>query len=64
MTTKTMYATRDFRDAGSERAFAAGEPIRDVSDGEMANYAAAGLASPDKPKAPAMSDTKGGDKPA
>ena len=64
MTTKTMYATRDFRDAGSERAFAAGEPIRDVSDGAMANYAAAGLATSDKPKAPATSDTKGGDKPA
>lgn len=44
---KTMIATRDFKDAGTGRAFAAGHPIEDVSAAILGNYEAAGLASAD-----------------
>jgi hypothetical protein len=50
---KTYYATRDFKDAGTTRFFERGAEIADASDGEIANYAVAGLASLDKPKSPA-----------
>lgn len=39
---KTLYATRDFTDAGTERSFKKGEPV-DVEAGELENYEAAGL---------------------
>jgi len=48
-TDKTHYATRDFTDAGTTRRFERGEKIEECSDGELGNYAAAGLASTDKP---------------
>ena len=48
---KPHYATRDFKDAGSERQFVKdGKPLTDVTPGELANYVAAGLASTDKPE--------------
>ena len=40
--TKKMYATRDFNDAGTEKAFLAGK-IVEADDATLANYAAAGL---------------------
>lgn len=46
---KTYYATRDFNDAGTERSFAAGGELKDVDDGALANYEAAGLATTEKP---------------
>jgi len=39
---KKMYATRDFNDAGAEKAFLAGK-IVEADDATLANYAAAGL---------------------
>lgn len=64
-TTTTMYATRDFTDAGTERAFSRGETLKDVTEGEMANYVAAGLASATKPKAEdTTTETKGATKAA
>ncbi|MEG3089501.1 hypothetical protein [Sphingomonas sp. PB4P5] len=48
---KTYYATRDFGDAGTERQFTKGEKLTDVEHGSLVNYAAAGLASTEKPKA-------------
>ena len=44
---KTKFATRAFNDAGTGRAFAAGEEISDVEDGVLENYEAAGLVSDD-----------------
>lgn len=49
MTDKPMYATRDFNDAGTEKSFTRGEKIT-AKAGELANYAAAGLASEEKPQ--------------
>ncbi|TCP36549.1 hypothetical protein [Sphingomonas sp. BK235] len=46
---KKHYATRDFRDAGTERHFAAGEHV-DVSASVLTNYRAAGLVSTDGPQ--------------
>lgn len=43
MGSKTPLAIRDFKDAGTERSFKAGEPVTDVEDGELENYRAAGL---------------------
>lgn len=43
---KPMYATRAFKDAGTEREFAAGEQITGVDAGTMRNYRAGGLAGP------------------
>lgn len=42
---KTLYATRNFKDEGTGKRFAVGDPIKDVSDGALANYEAAGLAA-------------------
>ncbi len=42
---KSKYATRAFNDAGTGRAFAAGEEISDVEAGVLENYEAAGLVS-------------------
>ncbi|MEH3046506.1 hypothetical protein [Sphingomonas adhaesiva] len=61
MTETTMYATRDFRDAGTERAFTRGEAITDVPPGAMANYTAAGLVSRERPKDEAEADESEGD---
>jgi len=47
---KTMYATRDFKDAGTLRAFEGGKPV-EADEGTLANYKAAGLVSPDQPQA-------------
>lgn len=47
-TPKTLYATRDFKDAGTEKAFKLGDDVTDEPGAE--NYAAAGLASEEKPK--------------
>ncbi|MBD8677927.1 hypothetical protein [Sphingomonas sp. CFBP 13720] len=53
MTEKTntppMYATRDFNDSGTGKSFVKGKPVA-ATDGELANYEAGGLVSPDKPK--------------
>ena len=46
-TPKKHYATRDFTDAGTEKAFTANEPI-DATPGEIANYVAASLATDQK----------------
>jgi hypothetical protein len=54
----TLYATRNFKDAGKERTFEAGKPV-DASEGELANYKAAGLVAP---KAEAAADTASGAK--
>ncbi|WP_288935064.1 hypothetical protein [uncultured Sphingomonas sp.] len=52
----THYATRDFKDAGTTRFFSRGDALTDVSDGELGNYRAAGLASTEKPKSPAEAE--------
>lgn len=58
MTTKatdtetTYYATRNFKDAGTERSFEAHKEIKDVDADTMRNYVAAGAASTEKPKPP------------
>lgn len=55
----TYYATRDFKDAGTEREFTGGKEMpADVTDGQMANYAHAKLVTTDKPKAPPVSTDK------
>ncbi|WP_312313164.1 hypothetical protein [Sphingobium yanoikuyae] len=41
-TTKRAKIVRDFKDAGTERSFSAGETV-DLTAGEFANYEAAGL---------------------
>lgn len=46
---KTMYATRDFKDAGTLRTFENGKPV-DADDATLANYKAAGLVSTDQPQ--------------
>lgn len=56
MTTKTpgpdqtFYATRDFKDVGTGKAFAAATEVI-ATPGEIENYRAAGLVTTDKPKA-------------
>lgn len=61
MATKTSskphYATREFNDAGTTRRFTAGEELKDLTEGEIGNYVAAGIASTDKPKPAGDSDT-------
>ncbi|SEQ60495.1 hypothetical protein [Sphingobium sp. YR768] len=42
MSTKKAKVLRDFKDAGTEKTFAA-EAVVDLTEGEFANYAAAGL---------------------
>lgn len=42
---KTLYATRTFKDEGTGKRFKSGEQIKDVTDGALANYEAAGLAA-------------------
>ncbi len=53
MTKKTMIATRDFKDAGTEREFKAGETLTDVEPGALENYRAANLIEegPEEPSA-------------
>lgn len=46
---KTMYATRDFKDAGTGRSFARGEPMTDVDEGTVGNYEAAKLVTDENP---------------
>lgn len=53
---KPHFATRDFKDAGTTRFFERSAEITDVTDGEIGNYAAAGLASTEKPKSPAEAE--------
>ena len=48
-TKKTLYATRDFNDAGAEKTFKLGDDLSNEPGVE--NYAAAGLASEDKAEA-------------
>ena len=56
MTTKTpepaptFYATRDFKDVGTGKAFAASKEVT-ATPGEIENYRVAGLVTTDKPKA-------------
>lgn len=45
----TYYATRGFKDAGTERTFVGGKPLENIDEDTARNYAAAGLASTDKP---------------
>lgn len=47
--TAKRYATRNFNDAGTGRAFKAGDELTDLSAGKIANYEHAGLAG-DEPK--------------
>lgn len=47
--TTTLYATRDFTDAGTGRSFAFGDELKDLKDGELLNYQHAGLASEGQP---------------
>lgn len=47
----TYYATRNFKDAGTERSFTGGEPLKDIDEATARNYEAAGLASTAKPSA-------------
>lgn len=47
-TTKSLYATRDFRDAGTEKSFEGGKVV-EATPGELANYEAAGLVSEHRP---------------
>lgn len=59
MTDKTMFATRDFTDAGTERSYERNKPITDVEAGVMGNYIAAGLATDEEPTAdPAEPDAE------
>lgn len=61
MTTKaagTYYATRDFKDEGTGKSFEGGKPMPDVDEATFANYAAAGLASTEKPAAEKASTDK------
>jgi hypothetical protein len=53
-TPKKFYATRDFKDAGIEKAFKLGDEL--TSEPGVENYAAAGLASDEKPADPAPAD--------
>ncbi|KQM56697.1 hypothetical protein ASE69_03530 [Sphingomonas sp. Leaf208] len=53
---KTLYATRDFKDAGTTRFFERGTEISDAEDGVIANYVAAGLVSHEKPVPPAEAE--------
>lgn len=46
---KTMYATRDFNDAGTGRSFARGDAITDVSEDILGNYKAASLVTDENP---------------
>ena len=47
-TPKKFYATRDFTDAGTTKAFKLGDDV--TAEPGVANYAAAGLASKTKPR--------------
>jgi len=49
---KKGYAQRNFRDAGTEQSFKAGDPV-DIDAGSFANYEAAGLVGAKKPTAKA-----------
>ena len=46
--TRTLYATRDFTDAGTGKSFAAGKPV-EAEAGQLANYAAVKLVSDKRP---------------
>lgn len=46
---QTFYATRSFKDAGTGKSFASGEPV-EAEAGELGNYAAAGLVSDKRPE--------------
>lgn len=48
-TDRKLYAARDFKDAGTEKAFKAGDDVS--SEDGIDNYVAAGLASEKKPDA-------------
>ena len=48
--TKPHYATRNFTDAGTLRAFENAKPV-DADAGTLANYKAAGLVTTDEPQA-------------
>lgn len=56
---KTYYATRGFKDSGTEKRFAAGKPV-DGTEGELANYEKAGLVTTDKPAAEAAAKANEG----
>ena len=53
---KAHYATRDFKDAGTTRFFERGAELTDVTDGEIANYVAGGIATTEKPLSPAEAE--------
>jgi hypothetical protein len=53
---KSFYAQRNFKDQGTSRFFARGAEITDATDGEIGNYAAAGLVATDPPKSPAEAE--------
>lgn len=51
---ETLYATRNFKDAGTGKVFEAGKVV-EASEGELANYKAAGLVGPKAEAAAAVS---------
>lgn len=53
---KKFYAQRDFKDQGTSRFFVRGAEITDATDGEIGNYAAAGLVATEQPKSPAEAE--------
>ena len=58
---KSAYIVRDFKDAGTEQSFTAGDIVT-ISEGAFGNYEAAGLVRKptpdDKPAPTARSDAK------
>lgn len=56
--TKPLYATRDFKDAGTTRTFSRGDVLKDCGPGELLNYQEAGLASETKPADEEPADDK------
>lgn len=59
-TETTFYATRNFKDAGTEREFEKGKPLEGVDEDTARNYVAAGAASTEKP----VAEKSGTDKPS
>lgn len=62
---KKLYATRDFTDAGTGKAFVSGAELTGLTAGELGNYEHAGLAGPEVKSADKPTDgSKASDKPA
>jgi hypothetical protein len=57
-TKETLYATRNFTDAGTGKSFEQGKTV-EGTDGELANYKAAGLVGAKTDVQAAAADTGG-----